>query len=106
MAVFMGNGFEVFLFMESGIVEDDGRIWPQRFTQHVACPIVDEMGVGGAFEQHGGKKVLATPRCDQTGSRAAITGMIAIDFLPAQTPAVTAAHIGFEAGFIDVNKVG
>ncbi len=64
MAVFMGDGFEVFLFVKSGIVEDDGRVWLQLFTQHVACPIVDEIGVGGAFEQHGGKKVLAAPSCD------------------------------------------
>jgi hypothetical protein len=106
MTTFLGDSFKVFLFVESGVVVDDGRVWPQLFAQHVARPIVDQIGVGGAFEQHRCKEVFPPSGCNQAGSGAPVAGVIAIDFLSTRTPAVTAADIGFKTGFIDVNKIG
>ncbi len=40
-------------FMESGIVENQGGMRTQLFTQQVAYPLIDERGIGGAGKQHG-----------------------------------------------------
>ncbi|MDD4617234.1 MAG: hypothetical protein PHW76_09035 [Alphaproteobacteria bacterium] len=47
MATFMGNGLEVFLFVENGVVEDKGGVGPQRLAKHMTRPIIDQIGVGG-----------------------------------------------------------
>ena len=82
MAVLTGDGFEVFLFVESGVVVNDRRVWAQFLAQHVVRPIIDKIGIGSAGEEHRGKKVLAAPGSNQAFARAAVAGMVAINFMP------------------------
>lgn len=48
MSICMGKGFEVFLFMKGGIVENECRVGPQSFAEHMTRPVIDQIGVGGA----------------------------------------------------------
>ena len=79
MAVFAGDGFEVFLFMESSIVIDEGRVGPQFLAEHVPRPVIDKVRVGGAKEQHGGEDVRAASSGNQAFTRTAIAGVIAVN---------------------------
>lgn len=105
VTVLAGDGLKVFLFVEGGVVPDDGRGRTQLFAKHVTRPVIDEIGVGSTREDHGSQKVLAPPCGNQAGSRSAIAGVVAVNFLPALAPAVAAAHIGLETGFIDIKNI-
>ena len=56
MTVFLGGGLKVFLFVESGIVKDQGGMGTWLFTQQVAQPRIDERRIGGAGEPQGARK--------------------------------------------------
>jgi hypothetical protein len=105
MAVPMSDGFQVFLFVESGVVKDNRGVWPQGFAKHLVEPAVDKSRVRGTREQQRCKKILAATRGDQACPWTAMTGMIAVHFLAARAPAVAAAYIGIEARFIGIGDI-
>ncbi|MBV8358569.1 MAG: hypothetical protein JO189_11615 [Deltaproteobacteria bacterium] len=53
MAAGMGDGLEVWLFVEGGIVEEESEVGPQFLAQHVRHPVIDQPGIGSAGAQHG-----------------------------------------------------
>lgn len=105
MTVFLGDGLKVFLFVESGIVEDQGGMGTSLFTQHVAQPRIDEGRIGGAGEQHGGEEIRAAPRGNQVFARALMARAVAVNLVASWTPAMAAIGCWFEAGFVDVHPI-
>ena len=105
MTVFLGDGLKVFLFVESGIVKDQGGMGTQLLTQHVAQPRIDESRIGGAGEQHGGEKIRATPRGNPVFARALMARAVAVNLVAPWTPAVVAMGHRLEAGFVDVHPI-
>jgi hypothetical protein len=104
-AMFTGHGCEVLLLVESGVVEDQGRVRTQCFTPHLPGPVIDQASISGAGEQHGRKKILAAPGGKETCAGTAMARVIAKDFVPTRTPAVTAADLGREPAFIAIHDV-
>ena len=105
MPLLGGDGFQVFLFVERGVIPDEGGMRPQFLAKHVARPGVDQFGMRGSLEQQGREKVLAAPRGDQAGSRVTATGLLAVHFPSFFAPPVAASHLRREARFIDIHQV-
>ena len=105
VAMFESDGFEVFLFVERGVVVDDCGVRAQLFAQHVPCPIIDQIRIGCTFEQHGCQKVFASPCRDKAGSRTSMARVVAIDLFATQAPAVAATGCWLKAGFIDIHQI-
>ena len=105
MTVFLGDGLKVFLFVESGIVNDQGGMGTSLFTQQVAQPRIDESRIGGAGKPHGGEKIRAAPRGNPVFARAPMARAVAVNLMASWTPAVAAIGHRLEARFVDVHPI-
>ena len=105
MTVFLGDGLQVFLFVESGIVKDQGGMGTSLFTQQVAQPRIDESRIGGAGEPQGGEKIRAAPRGNPVFTRALMAQAVAVNLVPPWTSAGVAIGHRLEAGFVDVHPI-
>ena len=81
MTVFLGDGLKVFLFVESGMVRDQGGMGTWLFTQQVAQPRIDERRIGGAGEPQGGEKIRAAPRGHPVFARAPMARAVAVNLV-------------------------
>ena len=104
MTVFLGDGLQVFLFVESGMVKDQGGMGTSLFTQQVAQPRIDESRIGGAGEQHWGEKIRAAPRGNPVFARALMARAVAVNPVAPWTPAVVAIGHRLEARFVDYTQ--
>ena len=105
MTVFLGDGLQVFLFVKSGMVKDQGGMGTSLFTQQVAQPRIDESRIGGAGEPQGGEKIRAAPRGNPVFTRALMAQAVAVNLVPPWTSAGVAIGHRLEARFVDVHPI-
>ena len=92
-------------FMKSRIIENDHGRLGEDGEKMFGEPLIEPIGIGGAWEQNGGDELLTTFGGDQAGARTLVAGTVAIDFMSDPSPAALTARGGFEAAFIKMNDV-
>ena len=100
-----GNGSEIGFVMERGIIPDDRGLDPQDREQLGFKPVVDEGRIGGAFKQDGGQEGLAPPGGKQIGAPPSFAPPVAVDLLPAPTPARGPVGVRLKPRFVYIDNI-